>query len=175
MREFGLGAVDADYLKAGARVELWISVSSIPKWAAIISPLLLLGRAQNVGLENKVKAAINTRKGFSNTSASIASGFGSVTIRTTTTIDFARADDVEGALRAILKQNGIGIGQTIFKVVQYADGATSPGILNAGNPDSRPTTTGNILENIAIALGVSSAVAMGLLLVGGVVVIKALK
>lgn len=175
MREFGLGAVDADYLKAGARVELWVSLSSVPKWAAIISPLLMIGRAKNIGAENKIKAAINSRRGFSNTSVAIASGFGSATLSTTTTIDFARADDVEGALRAVLQQNGFGIGQTIFKVVKYADGATSPGILNTANPDTRPTTSGSVLENIAIALGVSSAVAVGVLILGGVVVLKALK
>lgn len=150
--DFGLGAEpkrsDAaaqaaqspDYLIAGSRVQLWLSLSRTPWWSAISIPLaelaLVAYRKKQAETWSKKAKEVLQADVFTNVSVSATTTGGSLSIMATTTVDFAREAHAPGRMLEVLRNAGLDPVEEKWQIIQRGpNGEKKAPLKNSINPD----------------------------------------
>lgn len=175
--EFGLGADEpraADYLVTGSRIQVWVSLTSLPWWSAglgLLGAALIAYRTKQAkAWAAKAKEVLNGDV-FTNVSATYSQGAGSVSIMATTTVDFAREAHAPGRVIEVLRNAGLDPVEEKWKIIQRPGGKKETALLNTPNPDNSgannnsgtPPSGEGLLDKLALVLGTTT----GVLLLGG--------
>lgn len=159
----------SDYLVAGSRIQVWVSVTRLPWWSAGIG---VIGVALNVYRREKANAWAKKAKEvlsgdvFTNVSATYSEGGGSISIMATTTVDFARESHAPGRVIEVLRNAGLDPVEEKWKIIQRPGGAKAAPLLNAPNPDNTSGATGaapdgrSTWDTFLTALGTSTPIAI---------------
>ncbi len=153
--EFGLGlepkrsnalSQAADYLVAGSRIQVWISLTRLPWWATgwtgLIGAALTAYRLKQASAwAQKAKEVLNADV-FTNVSSTYSQGAGSISIMATTTVDFAREAHAPGRVIEVLRDAGLDPVEEKWKIIQRPGGKKAAPLLNAPNPDNTSGASG---------------------------------
>lgn len=188
-----------DYLYAGARVQLWLSVSrlnasnilallALSPVGGIITTTLRVRAAERI--RDVAKQVLSSAREFKNVTVNYTSGAGAVVINYTTALDFER--EIHAVQRALqlLEQNGVSQLEykheflSRVKAVTNPNGKTSttvvtaPPIRNTINPDAQGgglSSNGQApspLDYFANGLGLSTPLVIALAVGLGLLVFK---
>ncbi len=165
----------SDYLVAGSRIQVWISLTRLPWWSGLAG---LLGAAltayrlkQANAWAQKAKEVLNADV-FTNVSSTYSQGAGSISIMATTTVDFSREAHAPGRVIEVLRNAGLDPVEEKWKIIQRPGGTKAAPLLNAPNPDNTSGATGaapdgkTTWDSFLAGLGISTpfAIAGGVLL-----------
>lgn len=179
-------SIASDYLPAGSRVEVWLSLTSLPWWAGpglgVIptAPTLLIGTAltlyrktQAEKYASQAREILSAQPEFTDVAVALSQGNGALSINVTTTLDFSREAHAAGRVVELLQNAGLQPVMTISKVLRRgASGQRVTGIRGAIDPDNPnkgvDPTKKSALDLFFESLGLSApfaVVAGGLLLI----------